>query len=617
MFADTGAEMKETWPRLRRCKTSIIVGRFVMSDRNHPFDTVIRRGLIVDGSGQEPFQGDIGIKGDQIVAVGSFAGAGIKEINARDCMVTPGFVDVHTHFDGQAIWSHEIVPSSLHGVTTVVMGNCGVGFAPCRPKDRQVLIAAMEGVEDIPGVVMVEGLTWDWETYPEYLDAVERQPHDINIGSLFPHSPLRVYVMGERGANREPATEEDLERMAALTREAMEAGALGFATSANCLHRTATGAHIASYQAAERELRAIAAAIGDCGRGVFQIVPDLTANSDDGALKEIDLLQSISNDTGVPVTFTLVQMENSPNTWRSVLDKVSEVNRTTKASLRPQIFPRPVGMLIGFDLSLNPFALCPSYKALADLPLERRMVELRKPEVRARIVDDVPDDPTLPLSMLGRMFNRMYELGDPPNYEPPAESNIALMAARLNVTPAELAYDVLLKNDGHAVILICVANYCDGNLDNVAEMIKHPDTVVALGDGGAHYGLICDASYPTFLLSHWTRDRKADRFSVAEVIKSLTATPAALIGLHDRGLLKPGYKADINVIDYDSLAVGAPIVTDDLPAGGRRLAQHARGYRWTLVNGQAILCDDKPTGALPGRLLRGSKHVGIVNEVAA
>jgi N-acyl-D-aspartate/D-glutamate deacylase len=475
----------------------------------------------------------------------------------------------------------------------------------------------MEGVEDIPEVVMAKGLTWDWETYPEYLDAVERRPHDINIGSLLPHSPLRVYAMGERGVNREPATQKDLERMAALTREAMEAGALGFATSANCLHRTVTGAHIASYQAAERELRTIAAAMSDSGRGVFQIVPDLTAHSDGAALQEIDMLQSISNDTGIPVTFTLVQMENSPKTWRSVLERVSAANRTSQASLRPQIFPRPVGMLVGFDLSLNPFALCPSYKALADLPLEQRMVELRKPEVRARIVNDVPDDPTLPLNMMGRMFNRMYELANPPNYEPPVESSIASMAARLNVTPAELAYDLLLKNDGHAMILICLANYGDGNLDNVEEMMKHPDTVVALGDGGAHYGLICDASYPTFVLSHWTRDRKGARFSVAEAIRFLTATPAALIGLNDRGLLKPGYKADINVIDYDSLSIEAPIVNNDLPAGGRRLAQHARGYRWTLVNGQAIRCNDKPTGALPGRLIRGSQKAAAVDEVAA
>jgi N-acyl-D-aspartate/D-glutamate deacylase len=564
------------------------------------FDLIIRNGLVVDGSGGAPFEADVAVRGGRIAAIGALAGLADEEIDAAGCLVTPGFIDPHTHYDGQAIWSSELTPSSLHGVTTVVMGNCGVGFAPCRAEDHSLLISAMEGVEDIPEIVMTEGLTWDWETFPEFLQALERRPHNIDIAAYLPHSALRVYVMGERGASREPATETDLTRMRSIARQALEAGAMGFATSSLFIHRRSDGAFVPTYQAAEGELRAMAAAVKEAGHGVFQIVADMTMD-DEQAESSTEMLRRISEDVGVTITFTLAQISTAPDRWRKVMAVVDREG----GSLRPQIYPRPIGMVLGHSISNNPFLLCPSYKPLLDLPLEERVRRLRDPDLRARLVAEPPDDPTLPIVLAGRRFDRMFQMKDPPEYEPPLSDSLTAQAGRRGISASELAYDLLLEDEGEALLYVAMGNYGNGNLDFLFELLQHPNTVVGLGDGGAHYGLICDASFPTFLLSHWTRDRAGERISLASAVHHLTAQPADLLGLSDRGVLRIGYKADLNVIDYARLGLHRPEVRHDLPAGGRRLMQRASGYRRTIVNGVTIVRDDQPTGAVPGRLVRG------------
>jgi N-acyl-D-amino-acid deacylase len=578
-------------------------------------DLVIRNGTVYDGTGGEPFHADIAVQGDRIVAIGTVAGPARKEVDASGCIVTPGFVDAHTHYDGQLLWSQRAIPSSSHGVTTVVAGNCGVGFAPCRPGDRQMLINAMEGVEDIPGVVMAEGLTWDWETFPELLDAMAARPHDVDFAVFLPHSPVRIYAMGERGAEREPATPDDLAAIDRLIREAMSVGAMGIATSSIAVHRRNDGAFIPSFEAAESELCAMARAIGGKGRGLFQMVPEFWQEDEEESHEIIKMLARVSEAGNVPLTFTLVPSDKYPGRWRKVLDWVTEENKRPGVELRPQVFPRPIGMLLGHDTSNNPFLLCPSYQPLLDLPLAEKMVELRKPDVRARLIFESPGDPSYPLSIFGRMFDRMFVLGDPPNYEPRPEDSIAARAKRMGVTPAELAYDLLLEQDGRQLLCVGFANFGDQNLDFVLDMADHPDTLVGLGDGGAHYGLICDASYTTFMLTHWTRDRPGRKMPLAGTIKRLTADTADVLGLSDRGRIAVGLKADFNVIDYDRLRLHQPQVHYDLPAGGKRLLQGADGYRWTILSGQVVARDGQPTGALPGRLLRRNDYVS--DRVAA
>ncbi|WP_431234978.1 N-acyl-D-amino-acid deacylase family protein [Mycolicibacterium psychrotolerans] len=565
------------------------------------YDLVIRNGTIVDGLGGEPYPGDVAVSDGVIAAVGTVPEKGEREIDATGLLVTPGFVDLHTHYDGQAIWSDRMTPSSAHGVTTAVMGNCGVGFAPCRPEDHDTLVDVMAGVEDIPGVVMVDGLPWTWETFPEFLDALDSRQRDIDVAAFLPHSPLRVYVMGERGVNRELPTAEDLAMMRKLAEEAIRAGALGFASSRLTLHKTSGGQPIPSYEAQYEEIEAIARGVDDAGGGLLQFVPDLMAGDYEGALSAVF---DVASDVGLPVTFTLAIGNAGPPIHLDALRMVEKAN-ANGGDVTGQIFPRPIGLVLGLDLSGNPFVMYPAYREIAHLPLAERVAEMRKPEVREHILNDKPASDGHPLMFAAQAWNYMFPLGDPPNYEPSPEDSIGARAAARGVSPLEEAYDRLLDDDGHAMLLVTLANFRDNSLDTVAELIQRDDVVLGLGDGGAHYGMICDASFPTYMLTHWVRDRPSGRLSVQRVIQELTSVPARIAGLADRGRLAVGYKADVNVIDADALRLHQPTVKADLPAGGRRLDQTADGYVATIVAGEVISENGVPTAALPGKLIRG------------
>lgn len=567
-------------------------------------DLVIRGGTVFDGTLAEGRVMDVAIKDGLIAKMGHVPEKGDEEIDATGKIVTPGFVDIHTHYDAQAMWSERLSPSSSHGVTTAVIGNCGVGFAPCRPEDRELMISVCEGVEDIPGVVMAEGLTWDWETYPQYLDALQRRPRDIDVATLFPHMPMRVYVMGERGANREPATADDLATMYAITREAISAGALGLATSLLFTHRTRDGDLVPTYGVAEEELQTLARAVNDGGGGVIQ-TPLSGVNPMEEELALIDRLVRTAGGQGG--MFSLGQVAPDPDYWRRQVAVAGSIN-ANGGLVRAQVYPRGFGLLISFDLTVNPFCLCPSYMAIAHLPIEEKIARLRDPDLRATLLKEEPTDIGLPFFTMGRRFDRMFPLGDPPNYEPGAETSIAAQAQARDCEPLALCYDLLLERDGQAMLFLPFANYVENSLDFIPDMIRDPNTVIGLGDGGAHYGMICDSTFTTFLLTHWTRDRKGERIGLAEAISKISREPAAAIGLNDRGVLAEGKKADLNIIDYDKLQLSAPWVSHDLPAGGKRVTQSARGYVATIVSGKTILRDDDYTGELPGGLVR--KAVG-------
>lgn len=567
------------------------------------YELVIRGGTIVDGLGGDPYVGDVVVSDGVITSVGAVDGAGAREIDATGLLVTPGFVDLHTHYDGQAIWSDRLTPSSAHGVTTAVMGNCGVGFAPCRPEDHDVLVDVMAGVEDIPGVVMVDGLPWSWETFPEFLDALEARHRDIDVAALLPHSPLRVYVMGQRGVDREPATTEDLALMRKLAAEAVQVGALGFASSRFTLHKTESGRPIPSYDADRAEIEAIARGVDDAGGGLIQFVPDLVAGDYEPVLQTVF---DVAEDVGLPVTFTLAIGNAGDPFFVDALTMVEKAN-AAGGDITAQIFPRPIGLVLGLELSGNPFVMYPSYREIAALPLAERVAEMRKPEVRQRILSDTPASDGHPLMFAAQAFEWMFPLADPPNYEPPRSESIASRARARGVSPLEEAYDRLLDDDGHAMLLVTLANFRDGSLDTVAELIRRDDVVLGLGDGGAHYGMICDASFPTYMLAHWARDRASGRLSVAEAVRELTSVPARVAGLADRGRIAVGYKADLNVIDHDAVRLHRPVVAHDLPAGGRRLDQRADGYVATIVSGEIIAENGLPTTARPGRLIRGRR----------
>ena len=493
--------------------------------RRATFDLVIRNGTIVDGLGGDPYTGDVAVSDGVIAAVGTVDGDAVREIDATGLLVTPGFVDLHTHYDGQAIWSERMTPSSAHGVTTAVMGNCGVGFAPCRAADHDVLVDVMAGVEDIPGVVMVDGLVWDWVTFPEYLDALESRQRDIDVAAYLPHSPLRVYVMGQRGADREPATTEDLARMRALAAEAIEAGALGFASSRFAFHKTASGSPIPTYDAGQDEIAAIAGGVADAGGGLIQFVPDIPAGGYESVLRQVF---EVGQDLALPVTFSLLTGNAGDPLWPEAMALVEKFN-AAGADVTAQAFPRPIGMVIGLELTGNPFVLYPSYREIAHLSLPERVAEMRKPEVRARILADKPAGGGHPLMFMTQTWDWIFPLGDDPDYEPDASTSVAARARARGVSPMEEAYDRLLDDDGHAMLLIALGNYQNNSLDTVGELMRRDDVVLGLGDGGAHYGMICDASFPTFLLAHWARDRASGRMSVAQAVRELTSVPARVL----------------------------------------------------------------------------------------
>ena len=570
------------------------------------YDLVVRNGTVVDGLGGEPYRGDVAVSGGVIVAVGTVDTPGTREIDATGLLVTPGFVDLHTHYDGQAIWSERMSPSSSHGVTTALMGNCGVGFAPCRAEDHEVLVDVMAGVEDIPGVVMTDGLPWDWETFPQYLDALDSRHRDIDIAAYLPHSPLRVYVMGKRGADCEPATTEDLALMRKLAAEAIEVGALGVSSSRFAFHKTGSGAPIPSYDAAYAEIAAIVGGVADAGGGLLQFIPDIPAGGYERVLQQVF---EAASDAHVPVTFTLTTGNSGDPIWPGAVNLIEKFN-AAGAEITAQVFARPIGLVIGLELTANPFALYPSYQEIADLPLDQRVAQMRKPEVRARILADKPGEGH-PFMYFAQAWEWMFPFTEPANYEPAAQDSILARAQARGVSPLDEAYDRLLDDDGRAMMMVALANFENNSLDTVGELIRRDDVVLGLGDGGAHYGMICDASYPTFVLAHWARDRPTGRLSVAEAVRLLTSVPARVAGLADRGRIAVGYKADLNVIDHAGLTLHKPVITHDLPAGGRRLDQTADGYVATIVSGEVIATDGVPTSARPGRLIRGRQAAPV------
>ncbi len=564
------------------------------------WDLVIRGGTVVDGTGRAPFEADVAVASGRVGAVGTVEGSARREIDARGHLVTPGFVDIHTHYDGQATWTSELSPSSLHGVTTAVMGNCGVGFAPCRPEDRDRLVRLMEGVEDIPGVVLTEGLPWTWEHFPEFLTALEARRHDIDFATQAPHAALRVYVMGERGANREPATPDEIAAMAKLARQAVEAGALGFTTSRTLNHRTSDGDPTPTLTAGEDELTGIAQGLAAAGQGVLQLVSDFADPQE-----EFAMLKRIVAASGRPLSFTLAQAVQAPEGWRYLLDAIEQANGEG-LPIKGQVCGRPVGLLLGFSLTLNPFSAHPSYQALENLPLTERLAKLREPGTRAALLADAPASDNPFVKAVLRNFESMYPLGNPPDYEPHPDTNVGALARQQGRRPEEVALDLLLGDEGMGMIYFPFLNYAQATLDPSLAMMRHEHTILGLGDGGAHVGMICDASFTTYMLTHWTRDRsRGEKLDLPWVVRALTREPAQAVGLMDRGLIKPGYRADLNVIDHGGLTLHRPRIVHDLPAGGRRLMQDATGYEATIVAGQVTYEAGKATGALPGRLIRG------------
>jgi N-acyl-D-aspartate/D-glutamate deacylase len=561
---------------------------------------VIRNGTIVDGSGGDPYQADLAVVDGKISAIGGDIPKGTEEIDARGKLVTPGFVDVHTHYDAQVTWSDRLSPSSWNGATTVLFGNCGVGFAPCHQDQHDMLINLMEGVEDIPEVVLSEGLPWNWHSFPDFLDAIAARSYDVDVAAQVPHAALRVYVMGERGANREPATEQDRQRMAQLTAEGLRAGALGFSTSRTLNHRAADGRSIPTLRAEEAELTAIAHAMRETGTGWMQIVSDFEDQAG-----EIGLFRRLAKESTRPVTISLLQQDSRPDGWRELMSQIDEAN-DEGLRITAQVRSRPTSVLLGFELSQNPFMGRPSYKRIAHLPFPERLAQLRQPEFRARILAEAFEGSRRAKRV--ERWDRMYPLGDPPDYEPKAENSIAARAAREGRSPEEVAYDVLLERNGKAILYLPVTNYAGGNLDVVREMIAAPNTLIGLGDGGAHVGIMCDATATTYTLTHWTRDRgRGALFPVSWIIKRLTSDNATAIGLNDRGVLRVGMKADINVLDYDKLRLRPPEIAYDLPAGGKRLLQRTDGIDATIVSGAIVYRHGEATGALPGRLIRGAR----------
>ena len=581
------------------------------------FDLLIRGGTVVDGTGSESRVADIAITGDRIVAVGQNLGEAHQVVDASGCHVTPGFVDVHTHYDGQATWDAEMAPSSWHGVTTVVMGNCGVGFAPAAPERHDWLIGLMEGVEDIPGSALAEGMSWNWESFPQYLDALEQLPRTVDIATHVPHGAVRAYVMGDRGAANEDPTEHEIERMSAIVEEGLRAGALGFSTSRTVLHKSIDGELVPGTTATPEELIGIGRAMGRVGHGVFEMASDLLPE-----WNEFEWMGDLSRETGLPVTFTALQSPIKAMPFDQQLSEMRAQN-AKGAHIYAQISMRGTGLVLGWRASFHPFSFKPAWQEIQSLPWEQQRVKLTDPAFKARLLSEE----TLPLEgelkfivdLMASAFNLQYEMHDGFDYEPGPADSIAARAEAAGVDAAEYAYDVLMRDEGNGFIYFPLLNYADGNLNFLEPVLRSDDCVNSLSDGGAHCGTICDAAAPTFMLQHWVRDRQHDRISLEHAIKRQCYDTARLYGLNDRGLLAPGYLADINIIDMDAIKLNGPWVAFDLPAGGKRLLQRAEGYRMTIKSGQATFVDGQLQAARPGALIRGPQQIrsDVSQETAA
>ncbi len=563
---------------------------------------VIRGGTVIDGTGGEPFEADIAIRDGRIAEIGPDLPKGAEEIDATGRIVTPGFIDPHTHYDAQVTWSNTISPSSWNGVTTVMVGNCGVGFAPCKPEERDLLVKLMEGVEDIPEVVLTEGLPWNWESFEEYLNSLDGREYDLDVVTQVPHAAVRTYVMGERAVRHEQATPEEREEMGRIAAAGIKAGALGFSTSRTINHRTLAGEHTPTLRAAEEELAVIGEALGETGAGWIQVISDF-----DDPDEEFAMLKRIGARAKRPMAITILQRDSRPELWRDIMSGITQAN-TDGTDLVGQVLTRPTGILLGFEISMNPFSGRPSWEKIAKLGLEEKLAYLRQPAFRKQLLSE-----TCPSSKLaGRVSNyqRIFPWdGETPDYEPPADRSIAARAEREGRDPEDLVYDILLEKNGKTILYRPLSNYAYGDLNTVGEMMQHPNTLVSLGDGGAHVGVLCDASSMAYMLTHWTRDRtRGDKVPLPWAVKRITSDNARAIGLHDRGQLKPGYKADINVIDYERLALGNPEVAYDLPSGGRRLIQRSDGFDATIVSGVPVYRDGVSTGRYPGRLVPGPQR---------
>jgi N-acyl-D-amino-acid deacylase len=567
-------------------------------------DLVIRGGTIVDGTGAEPFTGDVAVEDGRITEVGGKLGSAKRDLDANGLLVTPGWVDIHTHYDGQATWDPMLAPSSGHGVTTIMFGNCGVGFAPARPEHRDSLIELMEGVEDIPGSALHEGLEWDWETFPDYLDALERRSRVIDVAAQMPHHALRVYVMGERAIRHERARADDIDSMRRLTEEALRAGAFGFTTSRTDQHKTITGEMVPGRYSEAEELIGIGKALGNVGSGAFGMISDF-----ENEAEEFEWMNRLGRESGRPLWFLLTDRAYDPERWRRLMAGVHAA-RADGIAMTAEVACRPVGLILGLSTSLTPFSIRSGFKALADLPLAERLTRLRDPQVRRSILAEPVSEKLLgmlpPLhQQIATRWDRLYLLGDPPDYEPVADRSVASMAAAAGQAPEEFAYDYLVGGDGTRTFFFPVTNYVTGDHEPVREMLSDPGTLLGLSDGGAHCGVICDASAPTFMLTHWARDRsRGPRFPLEWVVKAQTSETADFFGFKDRGRLRPGMKADINLIDFDKLRIHPPRIAYDLPAGGKRLLQDADGYVATIMSGITTFDNGEATGAQPGRLVR-------------
>jgi len=575
-------------------------------------DLVIRGGTVVDGTGAPAFTADVAVSNGIVTEIGR-VGAARREIDADGAVVAPGFVDMHTHFDGQATWDPFLTPSCWHGVTTAIMGNCGVGFAPVEPTRHEFLINLMEGVEDIPGSALHEGMSFDWVSFADYLDALERMPRAIDVGTHVPHGAVRAYVMGERGARNEASTTDDIAAMATIVEDALRAGALGFSTSRTMGHRAIDGEPVPGTFAAEDELFAIGHALATVGHGVFELAPagtggEAAGDPPDAHEREIDWIVRLAEATGVPVTFLVMQSHVAPDRWKYQMD-ASRRARAAGTPVYPQVASRCFGMLVGHQSRANPFRTRPTYQSMTDMPLEERVARLRDPEVRARILAEGPPPGapgTMAAQMQSSMFEALYPLGSPPEYEPTADTSLRAVADREGRDLEDVAYDAMLVNDGRELLLYPLLNFGGGNYDALYEMMTDPITVQGLGDGGAHCGIVCDASMTTYTLSHWVRDRsRGPRRELEAAGKRLTSDPAALYGLADRGVLAPGMRADVNILDFENLGIERPEMVFDLPAGAGRMIQRSTGYIATVVAGESVVENGEITGALPGGLVRG------------